>query len=57
MKLSGFVNPRDYWFYVYKDGRIMVANEFAGFLNAAKLKLAQTKADELVKSFRKQSKS
>ena len=50
-------NPRDYWFYVYQDGRIMVANEFAGFLNATKLKLASTKADELVKQFRKKTKS
>lgn len=45
-------NPREYWFYVYQDGRIMVANEFAGFLHVNKLKLAREKANSLINEFR-----
>lgn len=46
-------NPRDYWFYVYPDGRIFVANDFGGRLSKDKLEKAQVKSEELIKQFRK----
>lgn len=49
-------NPRDYWFYVYTDGRIMVANDFGGRIAKDKFDKAKVKAEALIKEFRKKKK-
>jgi len=46
-------NPRDYWFYVFNDNTIRVANDFGGRISQDKFDKAKVKAEELIKKYRK----
>lgn len=41
-------NSRDYWFFVFKDGTITVANNFGGKLSQESLNAVKEKAKELM---------
>lgn len=45
-------NPRDFWFYVYNDGTIYVANDFGGKLHTPELEKVKKHAMELSRIFR-----
>lgn len=49
-------NPRDYWFYVFNDNTIRVANDFGGRISQDKFDKAKVKADELLARFRSNNK-
>jgi len=45
-------NPRDYWFYVFNDFSIKVANDFGGRISQDKFDKAKAKSEELIKKYR-----
>lgn len=45
-------NARDYWFYVFNNNTIHVANDFGGRISPEKFEKAKAKAEELIKQFR-----
>ncbi len=49
-------NPRDYWFYVFNDNTIHVANDFGGRISQPKFEKAKVKAEDLIKEFRSKKK-